>query len=77
MFYQLYLFLLITLTINSTIGYNEVINKHLNNTTIKILSKKLLMFNNNFTNILHNDKFVYKEQKSVDKKINCFLITIF
>ena len=70
--------LLITLTINSTISYNEVINKHLILQPLIIYKTEIANVNNNFTNILHNDKFVYKEQKSVDRNIaNTILLVLY
>ena len=44
--------LLITLTINSTISYNEVINKHLILQPLIIYKTEIANVNNNFTNIL-------------------------
>jgi hypothetical protein len=70
--------LLITITINSTINYNEVINKHLILQPLIIYKTEIDNVNNNFTNILHNDKFSYKEQKSVDRNIaNTILLVLY
>lgn len=70
--------LLITITINSTINYNEVINKNLILHPLIIYKTEIDNVNNSFTNILHNDKFAYKEKKSVDRNIaNTILLVLY
>lgn len=70
--------LLITITINSTINYNEMINKNLILHPLIIYKTEIDNVNNSFTNILHNDKFAYKEKKSVDRNIaNTILLVLY
>lgn len=70
--------ILITITINSTINYNEIINKNLILHPLIIYKTEIDNVNNKFSNILHNDKFSYKEQKSVDRNIaNTILLVLY
>ena len=69
--------LLITITINSTINYNEIINKNLILHPLIIYKTEIDNVNKSFTNILHNDKFSYKEQKSVDRNIANTILLVF
>lgn len=69
--------LLITITINSTINYNEIINKNLILHPLIIYKTEIENVNNSFTNILHNDKFSYKEQKSVDRNVANTILLVF
>tara|TARA_B110000858_G_C17805387_1_gene477669 strand:+ start:1262 stop:4594 length:3333 start_codon:yes stop_codon:yes gene_type:complete len=70
--------ILIIITINSTISYNEVINKNIILHPLIIYKKEINNVNDNFTNILDNDKFSYKENKSVDRNIaNTILLVLY
>lgn len=70
--------LLIIITINSTINYNEVINKNIILNPLLIYKTEIDNVNNSFTNILDNDKFSYKEKKSVDRNIaNTILLVLY
>ena len=69
--------LLIIITINSTINYNEVINKNIILHPLLIYKTELDNVNTSFTTILDNDKFAYKEKKSVDRNIANTILLVF
>lgn len=69
--------LLIIITINSTINYNEVINKNLILHPLLIYKTEIDNVNDSFSNILDNDKFSYKEKKSVDRNIANTILLVF
>lgn len=70
--------ILVIITINSTINYNEIINKNIILDPLIIYKTEINSVNNNFTNILDNDKISYKEKKSVDRNIaNSILLVLY
>ena len=69
--------LLIIITINSTINYNEVINKNIILYPLLIYKTEIDNVNNSFTTILDNDNFSYKEKKSVDRNIANTILLVF
>lgn len=69
--------LLIIITINSTINYNEVVNRNIILHPLLIYKSEIDNVNDSFTNILDNDKFSYKEKKSVDRNIANTILLVF
>jgi DMSO reductase anchor subunit len=69
---------LITLIINATINYNSKINKNILLNPLIIYKNKLNEVNNNFNNILNNDRISFKEKKSVERNVaNTILLVLY